>query len=116
MNNGALAVRRARPAAELNPAYYTRSGWRRPAKQPLETDPSGGQAGQPPRQAAPAIVHLNTASQAELETLPGIGPVTARKIIRFREQNPFTRIEDLELVPGIGPKTMEAVGALVTTD
>ena len=48
----------------------------------------------------------NRASPASLETLPGIGPVTAEKIVAYREENgPFRRIEDIQDVPGIGPAT-----------
>ncbi|MEG1160408.1 MAG: helix-hairpin-helix domain-containing protein, partial [Acidaminococcaceae bacterium] len=49
------------------------------------------------------VVNLNTASQAELETLPGIGAVTAAKIIAYRTQHVFTKIEDVMAIPGIGP-------------
>jgi competence protein ComEA len=60
-------------------------------------------------------VDLNTAAQAELETLPGVGPVTAGKIIAYREANgPFQRIEDIQEVPGIGPATFEGLKDLVT--
>lgn len=48
-------------------------------------------------------VNLNTASQTELETLPGIGPSTALKIINYRNENgKFSSIEDIKKVPGIG--------------
>jgi competence ComEA-like helix-hairpin-helix protein len=45
------------------------------------------------------IVNVNTATEAELETIPGIGPVLARGIIKHRL---YDRLEDLERVPGIG--------------
>jgi comEA protein len=52
--------------------------------------------------AAGALVDLNRADQKQLETLPGIGPATARAIIAYREANGFfDRIEDLMQVPGI---------------
>ncbi len=47
------------------------------------------------------LVNLNTASQAELETLPGIGPGLAKRIISARETQPFTAIDDLRRVDGI---------------
>ena len=53
-------------------------------------------------------LNINTASGAELETLPGIGPVLAGAIVEYRQENgPFSRVEDLLLVPGIGSKTLE---------
>lgn len=55
---------------------------------------------------SPAKVSLNTATQAQLETLPGVGPVTAQKILAWREQHGrFTRVAELQEVDGIGPKT-----------
>jgi len=52
-------------------------------------------------------INLNTASQAQLETLPGIGPVTAGKILAWRAQHGrFTSVAQLQEVDGIGPKTM----------
>lgn len=60
--------------------------------------------------AAPApqqngLVNINTAGAAELDTLPGIGPAIAERIIQHRQANgPFATIEDLKNVPGIGDK------------
>lgn len=51
-------------------------------------------------------VNLNGATQVQLEALPGIGPVTAAKIIAWRtEHGRFSRVEELQEVAGIGPKT-----------
>ncbi|MFL0247441.1 helix-hairpin-helix domain-containing protein [Candidatus Clostridium stratigraminis] len=53
-------------------------------------------------------VNINTASAAELDTLPGIGPTTAQKIIDYREKNgQYTSIEDLKKIGGIGDKTLD---------
>ena len=61
------------------------------------------------------LIDINTASQAELETLPGIGPTTAQKIIEYREANgPFVNTEDIINVPGIGPGTYERIKDLIT--
>jgi comEA protein len=59
-------------------------------------------------------IDVNTAGQAELELLPGIGPALARRIIEDREANgAFERVEDLDRVSGIGPKTVERLRGLV---
>lgn len=64
---------------------------------------------------APAVVDVNTANQPTLETIPGIGPVTAAAIIQLRtEAGPFTAIEDLLDVSGIGPATLESIRSYVT--
>ena len=56
--------------------------------------------------AATATLDLNRASQAQLEELPGVGPVTAGAILTWRQQHGrFSRIEELQEVDGIGPKT-----------
>ena len=61
------------------------------------------------------LVDLNSATVQELQTLPGIGPVMASRIVAHRETNgPFTSVDDVENVPGIGPKTLESLRPLVT--
>lgn len=58
----------------------------------------------------PGLVDLNTATAADLESLPEIGPVKAASIVAYREKHgPFLRPADLESVSGIGDKTVEAI-------
>jgi competence protein ComEA len=65
--------------------------------------------------ASTELININTASQAELETLPGIGPTTAQKIIAYRQANgPFVSTEDIINVSGIGPGTYERIKNLIT--
>lgn len=59
-------------------------------------------------------VNLNTASQAELESLPGVGPKLAQQIIQARQQKPFNSLEDLDKVPGVGPALLEKLRDRVT--
>ncbi|MGC5169995.1 ComEA family DNA-binding protein [Micromonospora sp. DT81.3] len=60
-------------------------------------------------------INLNTATEAELDTLPRIGPAMARRILEWRDANGrFTSLEDLLAVPGIGDKMLESLRTLVT--
>lgn len=62
-----------------------------------------------------SIVNINKASQTELETLPGIGPSIALKIVNYREENgKFANIEDLKKVSGIGDSKFENIKNLIT--
>jgi competence protein ComEA len=62
-----------------------------------------------------AKINLNTATEADLEKLPGVGPKTAAAIVADREaRGPFGRIEDLQRVRGIGAKKFDALKDLVT--
>lgn len=61
------------------------------------------------------IIDLNSANQEQLESLPGIGPVLARRILETRTQmRGFTRIDDLLEVTGIGPRRLQTLRSLVT--
>jgi competence protein ComEA len=58
----------------------------------------------------PGVVSLNTGSQSQLETLPGVGPATAAKILEYRQAHGgFGAIEEIMAVKGIGPKKYEAM-------
>jgi competence protein ComEA len=66
-----------------------------------------GQDGATTRTASEAtgVVNLNTATSAELQALPGIGPATATRILEYRQKNgPFKKIEEVMNVQGIGEK------------
>ena len=67
----------------------------------------------PNRRANISLVNINQATQAELETLPGIGPVLAQRIVAGR---PYDRVDDLLRVFGIGPKTYEQFKDYITVD
>jgi competence protein ComEA len=62
-----------------------------------------------------ARVSLSSATVEELDELPGIGPVTAQKIVDYRMKNGgFRSVDDLDAIPGIGPARVEQLRDLVT--
>jgi competence protein ComEA len=59
-------------------------------------------------------VSLSSASAEQLDSLPGVGPVTAQKIIQYRQAHgPFTSVEGLDAIPGIGPARLAQLQGLV---
>jgi competence protein ComEA len=62
-----------------------------------------------------AKININTATQAELETLPRIGPKVAQRVIDYRNQNgSFKKVEDIMKVKGIGEKIFAQIKDLIT--
>lgn len=67
--------------------------------------------------AQPVSININTASEAELRSLPGIGPVTAKRIISFRETHGgFRNTEDIMKVKSIGEKKFENIRQFITVE
>ena len=65
----------------------------------------------------PPIININTATVAQLQTLPGIGPIIAERIVAFRNENgAFETVGDLIGVEGIGEKKFQAIKEFITVD
>jgi competence protein ComEA len=83
-------------------------------EQVLVSAQGGGAASVAADGAAPsAPVQLNSASVEELDSLPGVGPVTAQKIAAYRDQHgPFSSLDGLDAIPGIGPARIASLKGL----
>ena len=114
----------ARAASELNLAAPLHDGdqIRVPSRDDPIGSPVGGRVGAGgvgstvggSGSVATGPVSLNRASVAELDALPGIGPVTANRIVASRDERPFTAVGDLRTRKLVGEKTFEKLKALVT--
>lgn len=82
--------------------------------------PTGAPASEEPapdEPITPSLININTASVEALQTLPGIGPVLAQRIVDYREQwGPFQHVVDLMEVSGIGPRLLQRLEPHVTVD
>ena len=59
-------------------------------------------------------MHLNTATLEDLDALPGVGPVTAQKILDYRQQHgAFANVDELDAISGIGPARLDQLRDLV---
>ena len=78
--------------------------------------PVGLQAALTPEKVSPQVlVNLNKANAVELESIKGIGPMLAQRILQYRETNGrFERLEDLIHVPGIGQAKFERIKSQIT--
>lgn len=102
------ALNLAAPLSDGQKITVTRPG-EPAASQPAVIDGAAAAAGPSGK------INLNTASAAELDALPSIGPVIAERILSFRQQKGrFTSVAQLQDVEGIGPKKYEGVKDLVT--
>jgi competence protein ComEA len=82
---------------------------------PTRIEPGSPAAGAASGSAQPAKVSLASATLEQLDALPGIGPVTAQKILDWRQTHgPLRSADDLDAIPGIGPARVEQLRDLVT--
>jgi competence protein ComEA len=82
---------------------------------PKNEKPAAAAKAEKPSAQAGALVNLNTATQAQLETLPGVGAKAAERILEYRQKNgQFKKIEDLMNVKGIGEKSFLKLKPLLT--
>lgn len=95
-------------------ALPTKDEWEAGGAVGAPGDAAAGTGASGPTQGAGGKVNLNTADEAALDALPGVGPATAKRIVEDRTANgPFAKPEDLMRVSGIGEKKYDALKDLV---
>ncbi|MCE2532228.1 MAG: ComEA family DNA-binding protein [Acidimicrobiia bacterium] len=105
----------AAPLADGARVHFPRSGEDPPAEVPIVEAPTEQPGTGSDAEVSAVLVDLNEAGAAELESLPGIGPVTAAAIIAHRQRDgPFRSVESLQEVTGIGPVKLSRIQDLVT--
>ena len=93
---------------------------RRPKKQPAQPEAVSAEADSsqtvsPPATSSPSQpLNLNTASEVEIDALPGVSSSLAKRIIAARQQKPFASLADLDHIPGVGPKLLKKLENKVT--
>ena len=104
---GAGGLKPGAAVDQINLAAPVRAGDQVFVPGPDSPDPAGGQAGD-------GTVALNRADSSVLQSLPGVGPVLAERIVAYREEHgPFGTVEDLLQVPGIGESKLASIRDLV---
>jgi len=104
------ALNLAAPVVDGQRIYVPHVGEIDPASVPSGGAPVAGTSGADEPDAPAGPIDLNTATAADLETLPGVGPATAAAIVDDRDRNgPFASVDELDRVPGIGPAKLAAL-------
>ena len=119
------ALREAKPNQKadldvLNPAQRLKDGQKIIVPHKVQADNhqltnEGSAAFSQPTQSGQVRININTAGVNQLDSIPGIGPVIAQRIVDFRQQNGyFSSPEEIQNVSGIGPKTYENMASYIT--
>jgi competence ComEA-like helix-hairpin-helix protein len=106
---GPVTLERLRPLVDVEPPNTELT---RPALP--QTDVIGSKVGRKDDGTGVDRVDINSATAAQLQTLPGVGPKLSQRILDARQQKPFRSVDDLRRVRGIGVKTLEHIRPHVT--